>query len=52
MNNIFEKYKKHNREHAKMTDYKDADHKYKVAAGFIWLGFIGILITFILMAIL
>jgi hypothetical protein len=51
MKNIFEKYKKHNRQHAKM-DYKDADHKYKVAAGFIWLGFIGILITFILMAIL
>ncbi len=48
MKDPLKEYTDHNKKHGTMPDYRDAEHRYKVAAGFIWIGLIGGLITLII----
>ena len=47
MKNPFKQHTDYNKEHASM-DYRDHQHRYKVAAGFVWIGLIGGAITLII----
>ena len=47
MKNPFKQHTDYNKEHASM-DYRDPQHRYKVAAGFVWIGLIGGAITLII----